>query len=85
MLITRHAYTMTTVTLSWEDWRAVITVLRAKGLAYMLDHADRLEQMLEQHGPDEPMVTLNLTEDVCLRSHNWACWQLGIPLPPMGR
>ena len=73
------------IELSWEDWRAVIAVLREKGLDYMLEHADRLEQMLEQHGPDAPMVSLSLNDDVFLRSHNWACGELGIPLPPMGR
>ena len=76
---------MNSITLSWNDWRAVIDVLREKGLDYMLEHADRLEQMLEQHGPDEPMVTLNLTDDVYLRSFNYARVELGIPLPPMAR
>jgi hypothetical protein len=28
------------------------------------------------------MVTLSLTDDVFLRSYNWARLQLGIPLPP---
>ena len=73
------------ITLSWDDWQAVISAPRGKGLDSMLAHADRLEQMLEQHGPNEPMVTLALTDDVYLRSHNWACGELGIPLPPMGR
>ena len=35
--------TLTTITLPWEDWRAIIAVLRQKGLASMLAHADRLE------------------------------------------
>jgi len=74
---------MNTITLSWEDWRAVIDVLRANGLPYKRDHANLLEQKLEQHGPDEATVTLHLTDDVFLRSYNWARWQLGIPLPPM--
>jgi hypothetical protein len=45
------------------------------------EHADQLERKLEQHGPDEPTVRLSLTDDVFLRSSNWARWQLGIPLP----
>jgi hypothetical protein len=72
---------MRTITLSWEDWRAVIAVLRVKGLPSMLEHADLLEQQLERHGPDEATVRLSLTDDVFLRSYNWARWQLGIPLP----
>jgi hypothetical protein len=34
----------------------------------MLDHADHIEQQLEQHWPDEPTVRLSLTDDVFLRS-----------------
>jgi hypothetical protein len=70
-----------TIELPWETWRAVIAALREKGLPYMLEHADYLEQHLEQHGPDEATVRLSLTDDVFLRSYNWARWQLGIPLP----
>jgi hypothetical protein len=66
---------------SWEPWRAVIAVLREKALPYMLEHADHLEQQLERHGPDEPTVRLSLTDDVFLRSYNWARVQRGIPLP----
>jgi hypothetical protein len=62
-------------------WRAVIDVLREKTLPCMREHADYLEQQLERHGPDEPTVHLSLTDDVFLRSYNWARWQLGIPLP----
>ena len=69
------------IALSWEDWWAVIAVLRASGLAYKREHADQLERKREQHGPDETTVTLSLTDDVFLRSYNWARWQLGIPLP----
>jgi hypothetical protein len=75
---------MNTIILSWEDWRAVIAVLREKALPYMLEHADYLEQQLERHGPDEATVTLSLTDDVYLRSSNWARWQLGISLPVQG-
>jgi hypothetical protein len=70
------------VALSWEEWRAVIAVLRAKALPYMREHADHIERLLEQHPPDQAVVTLTLTDDVFLRSYNWARWQLGIPLPP---
>jgi hypothetical protein len=69
------------VELPFETWRAVIEALRAKGLPYMREHADQLEQKLDQHPPDA-MVTLSLTDDVYLRSYNWARVQLGIPLPP---
>ena len=72
---------MRTIELPWENWRAVIAALREKALPYMLEHADHLERILEQHGPDETMVTLSLTDDVFLRSYNWARLQLGIPLP----
>ncbi len=70
-----------TVERPWETWRAVIAVLREKGLPYMLEHADHIERLLEQHGPDESTVRLSLTDDVFLRSYNWARVQLGIPLP----
>ena len=63
----------------FETWRAVIDALRAKGLPYMREHADQLEQKLDQHPPDA-VVTLSLTDDVYLRSYNWARWRLGIPL-----
>ena len=72
---------MRTIKLPWEDWRAVIAALREKGLPYMLEHADHIERLLEQHGPDETTVRLSLTDDVFLRSDNWARVQLGIPLP----
>jgi hypothetical protein len=68
-------------TLSWEEWRAVIDALRAKALPYMLEHADHLERLLDRHPPDA-VVRLSLTDDLYLRSFNWARVQLGIPLPP---
>jgi hypothetical protein len=73
------------ITLSWEDWRAVIAVLRATELAYKREHADIIERLLDRHAADEPMVTLSLTDDVYLRSYNWARLALGIPLPPLER
>jgi hypothetical protein len=71
---------MTTIELPWESWRAVIAALRTTGVPYMLDHANMIEEQLERHGPDEPMVRLSLTDDVFLRSSTWARCQLGIPL-----
>jgi len=59
---------MRTIELSWETWRAVIAALRDKALPSMLEHADYLEQQLEQHGPAEMTVTLHLTDDGFLRS-----------------
>ena len=52
--------------------------MRGHGLPYELEHADHVEQLLEQHAPDEMMVTLSLTDDVYLRSYNWARLRLGI-------
>ena len=72
---------MARITLSWEDWRGVITVLRENPLPFRREHSDDLEQQLERHGPDEPTVRLSLMDDVFLRSSNGARWQLGIPLP----
>jgi hypothetical protein len=72
---------MNPITLSWEDWRAVIAVLREKELPYMHEHANVIEEQRERHGPDESTVRLSLTDDVFLRSCNGARWQLGIPLP----
>jgi hypothetical protein len=62
----------------------VIAVLRAKGLPYMLEHADHIERLLEQHGPGESIVRLSLTDDVYLRSYNYAWCELGILLPAAG-
>ena len=76
---------MRTIELPWETWRAIIALLRAKDLPYMLDRADSIERQLDQHAPDEAMVRLVLTDDVYLRSFTWARLQLGIPLPPMER
>ena len=70
---------------SWDDWRAIIAVLREKGLDYMLDHADQLEQLLEHHGPDEPVVTLSMTDDLYHRSYTWARVTVGMPMPPRER
>jgi hypothetical protein len=81
-MVVRSLAAMNAVALSWEDWRAVVDVLRAKALPYMLEHADHIERLLEQHGPSEPIVRLSLTDDVFLRSYNWALVQLGIPLAP---
>jgi hypothetical protein len=71
---------MNAVTLSWETWRAVIAAMREHGLPYELEHADHIERLLERHAPDEAVVTLSLTDDVYLRSYNWARLRLGIPL-----
>ena len=73
------------IDLSWEDWRAVIDFLRAKGVRSMREHADSIKRQLDQHAPDEAMVHLILTDDVFLRSLNWVRLQPGIPLPPMQR
>ena len=51
----------------------------------MREHADLLERQLEQHAPDQPVVSLSLTDDVYLRSYNWARLRLGMPLPPLAR
>ena len=76
---------MNAIELPWEDWRAVIAVLRAKALPSMREHANIIERLLERDGADEPLVTLSLTDDVSLRSSNGARLELGIPLPPMER
>jgi len=73
------------ITRSWEEWRAVIAVLRAKALPYIREHAEHIERLLERYAADEPMVTLSLTDNVFLRSDNGARRELGIPLPPMER
>ena len=47
-------------------------MLREKALPSMLEHADHIERLLEQHGPGEPTVPLSLTDDVFPRSSTWA-------------
>jgi hypothetical protein len=37
--MTRRKQTINRITLSWKDWRAVIAVLREKGLPSMLEQA----------------------------------------------
>jgi hypothetical protein len=66
----------------WEASRAVIAVLRKKALPSLLEHADRREHAARGAAPGEPTIRLSLTDDVFLRSSNWARWQLGIPVPP---
>lgn len=74
---------MPIITLPFETWRAVIDELRAEGLPpWMLEHADRIERMLDEHGPGEAEVSLFLNDDVFLRSYNSARLKLGITLPP---
>jgi hypothetical protein len=63
---------MRTIALSWEDGRAVIAVLRASGLPNTMEHAPHREQQLEQHPPDQATLRSSLTDDVFLRSCNWA-------------
>jgi hypothetical protein len=66
--------------LPWT-WRAIIAILLETELLCMQESADQREQQLERHEPDEPVVRLSLTDELFLRSSNWARWQLGIPLP----
>ena len=56
-------------------------MLREKALPYMLEHADLIEQQLGTHAPDQATVILHLTDNLFLRSFDWARVQLGIPLP----
>jgi hypothetical protein len=74
------------ISLPSETWRAVVDALRSDELpAYMAEHADRLERDIDRHPPDAPAVSLSLSDDVYLRSYNWARLQLDIPLPPAER
>jgi hypothetical protein len=61
---------MRTIALPWETWRVIIAVLRETGVSYKREHADALEQQLEQHVPREATVPLSLTDHVFLRSYN---------------
>jgi hypothetical protein len=67
-----------------ETWRAVIAALRLKGLPSMRERADALEQRLEQHRPDQPVVTLHLTDDLFLRA-GASLWLLGRSVRIFGR
>jgi hypothetical protein len=46
------------------------------------EYADRVERLLDEHGPGEAAVSLFLNDDVYLRSCNHARLKLGTPLPP---
>ncbi len=77
---------MPLIALPFDTWRAVIDTLRAPHLpAYMAEHADRLERTLDEHGPGEREVILNLSDDVYLRSYDHARLKLSIPVPPPER
>jgi hypothetical protein len=43
MTTRRYPRAMNPIELHWETWRAVIAVLREKGLPYMLEHGEYLE------------------------------------------
>jgi hypothetical protein len=40
-----------------------------------------VEAQLDQTPVDQTLVTMNVSDDVYVRSVNWALWQLGIPRP----
>jgi hypothetical protein len=69
------------LTLQRETWQAIIDTLRAKGLPYMVQHANILEQRADQAPADTPMVRLSMSDDLFSRSVWWAAWRLGIRLP----
>lgn len=72
---------MHTIDLPWETWRAIIAALREKALPSMQEHADSLEQQLEQHPPDLATARLTLTDDIVPCSSNWARWPARMPVP----
>lgn len=81
---TRHAVlssrdAMSTMVLSWTDWRRVIAVLRENDLPYMVHHATLIEALLEAHSPGEELVALPRTDDVSLRSDHWSRLWRGSP------
>ena len=77
---------MPLITLPFETWPSVVAVLRADGWPpWMRELADRIERMLDEHGPVEAEVALFLDDDMYFRSYNTAPLELGIPLPPLDR
>jgi len=48
----------------------------------MLEHADHIVRLVEQHAAGEAGVTVSLTDDAVQWSSPWARFQLGILLPP---
>jgi hypothetical protein len=58
------------IELSRKVWRAFIAEPGAKALPFMLEHADHIERLPEQLGPEETLVRLSLTDDVFLRPYN---------------
>ena len=77
---------MRSAKLPCETWRAGIDVLRAKELPSMREHADHIERLLEQHGPEAAMVTLQPHRcRLSALSTNGARLALGIALPPTER
>ena len=72
---------MRTLEFPWETWRAIIDFLRATEMPDYHEHADILEGKLDQTPADQPLVLMSLSDDIYLRSVNFACWRLGIRLP----
>jgi hypothetical protein len=72
---------MWTLTLPRETWPRIIDALRAKGLPYVVAHADVLQQRVDQAPADRDRVRLSLRDDLYWRSVYWAAWSLGMKLP----
>jgi len=47
----------------------------------MVGHAARLERMLDATPAGRPTMRMSLSDDLYLRSFNWARLQLGVDLP----
>jgi hypothetical protein len=72
---------MWTLALPFETWHAIIDTLRERTIPYMLEHADILEQRVDQVSADRDLVRLSLGDELYLRSVYWAGWSLGMRLP----
>jgi hypothetical protein len=72
---------METMVLPCETWREIIEWLRMHDDDVRHRHADEIEARLDLTPADQALVRMRFGDDICLRSVNWACVQLGIPRP----
>jgi hypothetical protein len=68
----------------WHTWLDVIAVLRESAVAHQREHADLIQARLDETPADVAEPSLSLSDDVVLRSVNYAAVRLGLHLPDRG-
>jgi hypothetical protein len=68
----------------WQTWLNVLALLRGSAEAYNRQHADLIQTRLDETPADVAEPCLSLSDDVVLRSVNYAAVRLGLRLPDRG-